>query len=156
MRRINRKKGGGKMKKTLLICVALVVGVANTAYSIPVQEFDAGKTEVLILDERVTPFDFTLSANTSVSFEAISSSPQLASANDTAFANWTPNWFNRPSWFNRPDWSNFHYDLFSYFTYCPKNNPGGPTTTVPEPGTILLLGSALIGLACISRKRMKS
>jgi hypothetical protein len=144
------------MKKTLLICVALVIGVANTAYSIPVQDYDAGKTDALILEKSVTPLDFTLGANTSVSFEALSGT-QLASANNTAFANWTPNWFNRPSWFNRPDWSTFHYDLSSFFTKKDKkNNPGGPTATVPEPGTILLLGSALIGLACISRKRMKS
>lgn len=148
------------MKKTLLliISVALVIGVANTSYSIPVK-YDAGKTDALILVERVPPLDFTLRANTPVSFEALSSGPQLAGINDTAFANWTPNWFNRPSWFNRPDWSIFHYDLSSYFTNNPKNkknNSGGPTATVPEPGTILLLGSALIGLACISRKRMKS
>ena len=34
--------------------------------------------------------------------------------------------------------------------------PGGPTSSVPEPSTILLMGSALVGLGGYARRKMKN
>ncbi|CAG0947916.1 hypothetical protein ANRL1_04708 [Anaerolineae bacterium] len=40
-------------------------------------------------------------------------------------------------------------------TWKPENGGGGPQEVVPEPGTIMLLGTGLIGLALYGRRRMK-
>jgi hypothetical protein len=45
--------------------------------------------------------------------------------------------------------------FLAHYTYgCGNDNLMGKGTTVPEPGTILLLGSGLFGLA-FARRRMK-
>lgn len=148
------------MKKIILISVALVLGAATTSFSIPVKDYNADNDVAgTDLIESIAPVNFTLNENAPVSFDALSGNSQLnaAGANNFAFTNWTPNWLNRPSWSNRPDWANFHYDLFSYFKKSKKYGRNGDVpASVPEPGTILLLGSGLIGLAYVSRKRMKS
>lgn len=46
-------------------------------------------------------------------------------------------------------------EFISHYTYeCGNDNLMGDTRTVPEPGTMLLLGAGLIGLACVGRKKI--
>jgi hypothetical protein len=48
---------------------------------------------------------------------------------------------------------NFDFDLSTLDVYGWESNPG--SAPVPEPGTLLLLGSGLVGMFSFGRKRMK-
>lgn len=61
---------------------------------------------------------------------------------------------DRPATWLKTNWENNpgSHDV----TWKPEDNGGGgPQEVVPEPGTIMLLGTGLIGLALYSRRRMK-
>lgn len=141
-------RGGVKMKKIILICIIMVFGTINTSFSTPIHDYHTNTDEILILNDSIQPTQFTFNEYAPVSLEDINSNSQK-DMNDNptlVFNTWTPSWS-----YHRFDWNNFK-NLFGGFFRCPRPSPGDNPSPVPEPATILLFGSGLIGLACIRRK----
>ena len=132
------------MKKIIFIYALIILGFAHISYSTPVHDYGTEADRILIPNDNI----FTFNEYTSVSFENIFPASQVEINDNNTFL-FSNQWI--PSWNNRPDWRNFS-KLFDNNYYCPKSRPGSAPSPVPEPATILLFGSGLVGLAYIRRK----
>jgi hypothetical protein len=148
-----------KMKRILILCAVLLISTASTTYAIPLTNIDdpaffndVGRVEFTrIADLSALPDNFR--------FDALNGDSNLKD-----FSFYLTRWAS-PSWFKSAARNGIGMKKGGYLDhpYLPReipprgedDGPGETPNSIPEPATMLLFGTGLIGLAMIARKERK-
>ena len=140
------------MKTIITICGAFVLGVASLSFATPVLELDTN-IETATATTNQAPLRFTRLNNAQQVPLGIEVGSQGAAgkSNTLSFSpNWTPPWYaHAPRVNSQTRW---------WIVRPPSRPPitvSSPPAPVPEPATMLLFGTGMVGIAMFGRKKLR-
>lgn len=149
---------GRTMKKIMLMCLGLMFGIASSSHTTPMYDSNVNNgKETPGISSASASRNFTLDEKASVLVKNMRHASERNMENSNIYKSpmqWSSARFNRLDWFNGSLDGGLH-DFFASIAMYPGQGPVNKQGPAPEPGTILLLGSGLIGLAYLGQKGMK-